>query len=105
MQFGIVNRDWLIEKQWKRTSDNKNTVKYIATYPDSTTITGMGWNWIADIGFSFSFGVAYIPSNPEHEYVEENNYSISESQKESWVNSVNENTLETPAFIKVGWMF
>jgi hypothetical protein len=105
MQFGIVNRDWLMELQWKRTSDNKNTGKLIATYPDSTTNVGIGWNWIADIGFSFSFGVAYIPSNPDHEYVEENRYSISESQKESWVNSVKKNTVETPAFIKVGWMF
>ena len=105
MQFGIVNRDWLIEAQYKSTSNNKNTVKYIATYPDSTTIVGIGWNWIADIGFSFSLGVSYIPTKPDYEYVEENDYYISESNKELWENNVNENTLETPAFIKLGWIF
>ena len=105
MQFGIVNRDWLIEAQYKSTSNNKNTVKYIATYPDSTTIVGIGWNWIADIGFSFSLGVSYIPTKPDYEYVEENDYYISESKKELWENYVNENTLETPAFIKLGWIF
>jgi hypothetical protein len=105
MQFGFVNRDWLIESQWKTTSDNKNTVKYIATYPDSTTNVGIGWNWIMDIGLSFSIGIANIPSKPEFEYVEENDYTVSQGNKELWENNVNKNTLETPLFIKLGWHF
>ena len=106
MQFGILNRDWLLERQRKIAIYNRNTTKYVATYGDYTFLFGVGWNWIWDNGFSFTFGLLSMISEPDYEYVEENNYIVTEYGKEYWEKKVEEKGyLRMPAFIKVGWMF
>jgi len=105
LQFGFVNRDWLLESQSVNISDNKNIGKYKATYGDSTTIAGIGWNWIMDIGLSFSIGIANIPSKPDFEYVEENGYIIAKGNEEVWEYNVTSTTPETLLFTKLGWHF
>ena len=106
MQAGIAKKDFLWEEQWKRTSDNGNTGKFVAKNSDFGYLFGLGWNWITDFGFSFTIVLSSITvTDPDYEYVEEHNYLITEYGKESWEKQVESSNYGVLPLIKVGWMF
>jgi len=103
-RIGFFKRDWLIEQQHKRASDNLHLAKTTATFGDNGFFLGAGWNPIGDV-FSFRFGLLSMPFEPDYDYFEEN-VSITEAGKESWVKEVEARKyLQTPIYLAVGLIF
>ena len=104
LRIGFFKRDWLIEQQLKRARDNLNLGKSTANFGDNGFFLGAGWNPIGDV-FSFRFGLLSMPFEPDYDYFEEN-VSITEAGKESWVKEVEARKyLQTPIYLAVGLIF
>ncbi len=72
-QGGYVSRDWKIQG-WSYDSNDDGTihpdewVKATLTFPKSASMVGLGFEWIADWGLTFSLGInAIIGDAPEVE--------------------------------------
>ena len=103
-QFGYVLRDWLVEQQFIKKSNNQKTVNYKTIFYSSPTI-GLGWNWISSIGFSGGIGFFYVPKNVKHEFTNGGGRIITEENKESWKDYIEKNYRTNLSIIKLGWNF